>query len=151
MGPCSQICHRGTAVGTGTEVPVPENGLKCRIDSVRKESYLLWRTYVRNLRRRRFAHRTAAGDLGLPGRLRRSARLPADGAGDRGRGWARVAFDGSRSPGQPRAGRVAETGPDEAARPRALGTRASGVADARRASTRIAPGRRDRGGRAAAR
>ncbi len=52
------------------------------VDDIREERYLLERTYVRNPRRRRSAHRTAAGDLGLPGRLRRPARLPADCAGD---------------------------------------------------------------------
>src|SRR5438093_5179269 len=92
-------------------------------DGIREERYLLWRTYVRNPRRRRSAHRTAAGDLGLPGRIRRPAWLPAHCAGDRGRGWARVSFDGSRSSCEPRAARLAEARPDEAACARAPGPR----------------------------
>src|SRR6266566_2804375 len=105
--------------------PCPRWGSDQRdVDSIREERYLLLRTYVRKPRRRRSAHRTAAGDLGLPGRLRRPARLPADGAGDRGRGRARVAFDSARSPGEPRAGRIAETRPDEASRARAFRSRA---------------------------
>src|SRR5207237_10109825 len=76
-------------------------------------------------RRRRSAHRTAAGDLGLPRRLRRPARLPADGAGDRGRGRACVSFDSPCPPCESRAGRAAETRSDEASCPRALRPRPS--------------------------
>src|SRR2546428_13558813 len=62
---------------------------------------------------------TTAGDLGLPRRLCRQTRLPAHRAGDRGGGRAGLTLDGARTPCQPRAGRTAQTRPDEAPRPRA--------------------------------
>jgi len=92
------------------------------------------------LRRRRSAHRTAAGDLGLPGRLRRPAWLPADGAGDRGRRRARVSLDGARTPGQSRAGRIAQTRPDQTSRARALRPGAPRAAEGR-AGARLAASR----------
>src|SRR5438034_511227 len=51
---------------------------------------------------------TTAGDLGLPRRLRRHTRLPADRAGDRRSGWAGIAFDGPCPPCEPRASRIAQ-------------------------------------------
>src|SRR5690348_6725791 len=68
---------------------------------------------------RRDAHRPSATDLELPRRVRRPARLPADRARDRGAGRARLAFDRTRPPGEPRARGAPAPRPDEAARPRA--------------------------------
>ncbi|HZE28890.1 MAG TPA: hypothetical protein VE055_02255 [Gaiellaceae bacterium] len=52
------------------------------LDVVRKDIYSGWRTYVRSLQPRGAldADRQTAGDLEVPDRLRRRARLPADGA-----------------------------------------------------------------------
>src|SRR5580765_4378788 len=87
---------------------------------------------------------TATGDLGLPRRLRRRAWLPAHRAGDRRGGRAGLALDGARPPGEPRARRAAQAGPDEAAGRRARRPRAPrGARDTREA----APARSDRGRR----
>src|SRR5262249_30706338 len=68
------------------------------------------------------ADRTAAGNLGLPGRLRRPPRLPADGARDRRSRRTGGAVAGARPPCAPRARRSAAARPDEAARPGARRT-----------------------------
>src|SRR5262249_45919089 len=92
---------------------------------------------------------TAAGDLGLPRRLRRRPRLPADGARDRrGRGTG-VALDGARPPCESRARRSVAARPDEAARPGARRARARrGAVGGGRAAAARGP---DRGRRPAAR
>src|SRR5918911_2868465 len=86
------------------------------VDGIRQESYPRQRTYVRPQARRLDADRTAAGDLELPGRLRRPARLSPDRARDRRRGRARVSLDRARAPREPRACGAPEARPDEATR-----------------------------------
>src|SRR5438094_6569247 len=91
-------------------------------DAVRRSLYsALEHTFEANREReaRSGAHRATAGDLGLPGRLRRPARLPADGPRDRGGGRPRLALDRARAPREPRARRAPAARPDEAARTRA--------------------------------
>src|SRR5438552_16019247 len=69
---------------------------------------------------------TATGDLGLPRRVRRPARLSTDRAGDRGGRRPRLALDCARAPCESRTGRTAQTRPDEAAPARARRARAPG-------------------------
>src|SRR5438093_6287345 len=87
---------------------------------------------------------TTAGDLGLPRRLRRPTRLPADCAGDRRGRWACFPIDRARAPGQPRAGWAAQTRPDQAAGRRARWPRAP--RGARRGARETAARRTDRRG-----
>src|SRR5207302_2976257 len=86
---------------------------------------------------------TTAGDLGLPRRLCRPARLPAHRAGDRRCGRAGLALDRPRSPGQPRARRAAQARPDEAA---GGGARRPRAARPGSSSAEAAAPRPDRGG-----
>src|SRR6476620_11193416 len=93
---------------------------------------------------------TTAGDLGLPRRLRRPARLPAHGAGDRRGRRPRLALDRPRAPGEPGARRAAQARPDQAPGPRARRARAGRYRSHGRAAEAAAR-RAERRGRPAAR
>src|SRR5688500_16861526 len=92
------------------------------LDAVRKDLYASERTHVRRpvtaQTRRPNAHRTATGDLAVPRRLRRPARLSPDRARDRRSGRARLPLDRARAPRQPRPGRPPPPRPAEPARAR---------------------------------
>src|SRR6476469_11001797 len=70
-------------------------------------------------RRSASAHRPSTRNLELPRRVRRSPRLPADRARERGAGWPGVAVDRARPPCESGARGPAAPRPDEAALPRA--------------------------------
>ena len=113
--------------------------------------------FVNDVRPRRAdAHGAPAGDLELPRRVRRRARVPAHGPRDRRARRPGVAVDGARAPREPRAGGAPPARPDEAARPRVARPRARAAragGGARRARGRAAApaDRRDRRGRPAPR